>query len=348
MKVAIRADASKLQGSGHVMRCLSLARALSAKNVDVTFYKSIRELDWLVTSVLSSGINIEATIPNSLFCSSIIWEDFDLIVVDSYQIPAKEISKLNTIRPVLVIIDGDRRGIEADIYLDQNLGSEYSIEGTFEQGAQQLLLFGSKYSLVRPEVLENRRSDIRLSLTLESAKLLVFFGGSDPFRGATSLSRVLSNSNINNFTVIAPKSDHLEIAQYLDKCNANIIEFTDSIPRLIAEADAVVSAAGTSAWDISTIGTPAGYFGVADNQTASLEAIERYGVGVSLGELGKIDENSAIVRQKIEQLILDDKKRVSLFSSSHQLFDGDGCHRVSKCTIRKILDLNASENSSGR
>jgi spore coat polysaccharide biosynthesis predicted glycosyltransferase SpsG len=338
MKVAIRADASKLQGSGHVMRCLSLARALSTRNVDVTFYTSIRDLDWLATSVLASGIKIEATTPNSLFCSSIIWEDFDLIVVDSYQIPAEEISKLNTIRPVLVIIDGDRRGIKADIYLDQNLGSEHSIEGTFEQGKQPLLLFGAKYSLVRPEVLENRRSEIRLSLTLESAKLLVFFGGSDPFRGATSLSRVLSDSNITNLTVIAPKSDHLEITQYLDKCNANIIEFTDSIPRLIAEADAVVSAAGTSAWDISTIGTPAGYFSVADNQTASLEAIEKYGIGVSLGKLVKIDDNSNIVRQKIEQLILDEKKRVSLFSSSHQLFDGEGCNRVSNRTIERILN----------
>jgi spore coat polysaccharide biosynthesis predicted glycosyltransferase SpsG len=292
--------------------------------------------------VLASGINIEATTPNSLFCSSIIWEDFDLIVVDSYQIPAEEISKLNTIRPVLAIIDGDRRGIEADIYLDQNLGSEYSIEGKFEQETKQLLLFGSQYSLVRPEVLENRRSEIRHSLTLKSAKLLVFFGGSDPFRGAATLSRVLSNSNINNFTFIAPKSDHLEIAQYLDKFNANIIEFTNSVPRLIAEADAVVSAAGTSAWDISTIGTPAGYFGVADNQTASLEAIERYGVGVSLGELSQVDDKSTTVQQRIEQLILDDELRFSLFKSTQQLFDGDGCIRVSNWIIERIL--NEKEN----
>jgi spore coat polysaccharide biosynthesis predicted glycosyltransferase SpsG len=336
MKVAIRADASKFQGSGHVMRCLSLARALAAKNVDVTFYTSIIELDWLVTSVFTSGINFEATIPNSIFSGSINWENFDLVVVDSYRIPAEEISKLNNIRPVLAIIDGDRRGIEADIYLDQNLGSEQSLNGTLDQEAKQL--FGSKYALIRPEVLKNRQSEIRNSLTLESAKLLIFFGGSDPFRGAASLSRVLSNSNLNNCTVIAPKSDHLEIAQYLAKCNASILEFTDSIPRLIAEADVVVSAAGTSAWDISTIGTPAAYFGVADNQTASLETIESYGVGVSLGELSKIDDNATIVTQKIEQLILDDEMRFSLFAVAQQLFDGDGCNRVSKRIIEQILN----------
>jgi len=336
MKVAIRADASKLQGSGHVMRCLSLARALSAKNVDVTFFASILELDWLITSALNSGINIEATTPNSIFSGSINWEDFDLVVVDSYQIPADEISKLNSIRPVLAIIDGDRRGIEAETYLDQNLGSEYSLNGTLGQGAKQL--FGSQYSLVRPEVLENRRAEIRYSLTLESAKLLVFFGGSDPFRGAATLSRVLSNSNLNNYTVIAPKSDHLEIAQHLAKSDANILEFTDSIPKLIAEADVVVSAAGTSAWDISTIGTPAAYFGVADNQTAPLEAIEDFGIGISLGELSEVGEKSTIVQQKIERLILDDEKRFSLFKSAHHLFDGDGCNRVSKWIIERILN----------
>ena len=62
------------------------------------------------------------------------------------------------------------------------------------------------------------------------------------------------------------------------------------------------------------------------------------GLGVSLGELVTLDDNATIVRQKIEQLILDDKKRVSLFSSSHQLFDGDGCHRVSQRIIERILN----------
>jgi spore coat polysaccharide biosynthesis predicted glycosyltransferase SpsG len=334
MKVAIRADASKFQGSGHVMRCLSLARALSEKNVDVTFYTSIKELDWLVASVLKSGIKIEETIPNSIFGGSINWEDFDLVIVDSYQIPSKEISKLSGISPVLAIIDGDRRGIEADFYLDQNLGSEQNLEGAFSQEAKQLL--GSQYSLVRPEVIENKRSEIRQSLTLESAKLLIFFGGSDPYRGAANLSRILSGSNLRDYTVIAPKSDHLEIAQHLAKSDVKIIEFTDSIPRLIAEADAVVSAAGTSVWDISTIGTPAAYFGVADNQTNSLEAIEGFGVGMSLGELSRIDYNSTFVLQKIEQLILDNEKRYSLFRQSHQLFDGFGCIRVSRYIIDSL------------
>ena len=336
MKVAIRADASKIQGSGHVMRCLTLARALSTKNVDVTFYTSIIELDWLVTSLLKSGIKIEETIPSSLLSRSINWKDFDLVVVDSYEIPAEEVSLLNTITPVLAIIDGDCRGIKADVYLDQNLGSEQCFEGTFGEGSKKL--FGSRYSLIRPEVLDNRQLEIRKSLTLESAKLLVFFGGSDPFKGAVALSRILSDSSLKNYTVIAPKSDHSEITQYLVNSNAKVIEFTDCLPKLISEADAVISAAGPSAWDISTIGIPAGYFGVADNQTASLEAIENYGVGISLGELGMIDANSKIVRQKIEQLILDDEKRVSLFCASHQFFDGDGCNRVSKVIIERILD----------
>ncbi len=318
------------------MRCLSLARKLSARSVDVTFFASILELDWLIKSVLKSGIHFKETTPNSIFSSSINWKDFDFVVVDSYQIPADEISLLNSITPVLAIIDGDPRGIEADIYLDQNLGSEERFQGALSQGAKQL--FGSQFSLVRPEILESRRSEIRHSLTLETGKLLVFFGGSDPFRGAVTLSRVLSTSNLNNCTFIAPKRDHLEIARHLAKSDADIFEFTDSIPKLIAEADAVISAAGTSAWDISTIGTPAAYFGVADNQKASLEAIENFGVGISLGGLSEVDDKSTILRQRIEQLILDDEIRSSLFKSTRQLFDGNGCNRVSDWIIEQILN----------
>ena len=176
------------------------------------------------------------------------FSSFDLFVVDSYEIASDEISALNRCVPVLAIIDGNNRRIEASIFLDQNLGSE--VDASNVSYSNSLALFGSKYALVRREGLATRNQGVLAQPALENRKLLVFLGGTDPNNYVLEIAKFLTRTTIKSITYIAPRNLHKEILRLMRGRNCELLEFTQDLPRLIAQFDAVISASGTSAWDL--------------------------------------------------------------------------------------------------
>ena len=331
MRVAIRADASPSQGAGHVMRSITLAKSLSDQGFDVTFASSITNVPWLSKYVMESGISVKSVPKNSLQQVLVDVPPFDLVVVDSYEIPSKDISFLNTCVPVLAIIDGFDRGIEASIFLDQNLGSEVNVNNS--SYLDSLVLFGSKYTLVRREVLEARRIILPKPRALEERKLLVFLGGTDPNNYVVEVAGFLARTAIKSITFIAPRSLHEEILKLMLGRNCKVLEFTQELPKIIAQFDAVISASGTSAWDIATIGTPGGFLCVAENQQESISTIERFGVGLGLGNLTKADFDEQHFISAAESLVYDDEIRSQLFRKCRENFDGKGSIRVTDAVL---------------
>lgn len=331
MRVAIRADASPTQGTGHVMRSITLAKSLSNKGFDVTFASSIKNVSWLSKYVQDSGISIKSVPMNSLEQGLRDVPPFDLVVVDSYEIPSEDISSLNTSIPVLAIIDGSARGMEASIFLDQNLGSEVNSNNSSYCGAH--VLFGSKYALVRREILEARRKSLTTQPALKNRNLLVFLGGTDPNNYALNVANHLARSTIPRVTYIAPRSSHEEILRLMRGRSCEVLDFTQELPKLIAQFDAVISASGTSAWDIATIGTPGGFLCVAENQQESIAAIERFGVGLNLGNLTNSDFAAQHFISAVESLVYDDELRSQLFRKCRANFDGGGSDRVSDAVL---------------
>ena len=261
MRVVIRADASPEQGAGHVMRSITLAKSLSEKGVDIVFASSILNVPWLSQYVYESGISVTSVPKNSLAQGLPSFSSFDLFVVDSYEIATDEISALNASIPVLAIIDGDNRGLEASIFVDQNLGSEVNASNLLY--ADSLALFGSKYALVRSEVLAVRKQRMPAQVAMDNRKLLVFLGGTDPKNYVLEVARYLARTTIKSITFIAPRNLHREILKLMQDRKCEVLEFTKELPKLVAQFDAVISASGTSAWDIATIGTPGGFLCVA-------------------------------------------------------------------------------------
>ena len=100
----------------------------------------------------------------------------DVGVVDSYRIPATDVSAWARDLPALAIVDGGTRGIEAALYLDQNLGAE-------DRGAPipagSRMLAGAAYALVRSDVLAARRVDPWRASSTGRPRLLAVMGGTD-------------------------------------------------------------------------------------------------------------------------------------------------------------------------
>ena len=327
MIFVIRADAGVVQGTGHVMRCLSLAEKALERGHEVHLLTNESKIAWLETAIASSGVQVSRVSADSFALEDLEPLRPDWVVVDSYQIPADSISAVNSSIPILAIIDGDSRGIHATEYLDTNLFAE---KLTWPKSVSSRLLAGSSYSLIRNQVMRQLRSE-PWSISSRPPKLLVFLGGSDPYDYSPLVAKAISELTIDfKATFIAPERLHetvkLALGEKLN--NVQLIGPTPSLADFYSDADVVISAAGTSSWDVCTLGIPSLLLAVVDNQQFSLSQIAENELtltnNLTDGKPGKVHE----LAEQIAALIQDQALREKLSKTSLKYFDGLGRDRV--------------------
>jgi spore coat polysaccharide biosynthesis predicted glycosyltransferase SpsG len=90
----------------------------------------------------------------------------------------------------------------------------------------------------------------------------------------------------------------------------------------------VVSAAGTSAWDVCSLGVPALLLAVVDNQEFSLEQIAAHGLTLTNNLSGAGEEKATELSKQITRLLTDQDLRNQLSATALSYFDGLGRDRV--------------------
>jgi len=324
MRIAIRADAGITQGTGHVMRCLTLAKSLLAHGHSVKFIGNVEGVPWLQKLLKLSQIEVMPTQKNFLNIAEIVSFKFDLVVIDSYEFEIEDVNKLATKLPVFAIIDCPNDELLIQGYLDQNLGAE-TRHNTYSNNVE-LKLLGSNYALVREEFLNIRLSGPSKIKNITNSNMVCFFGGSDPTGASIQMAKILSLGPRPNLTFIAPKKMHVELGNILGDRPLNLLSHTNELPTLIKSADTAISAAGTSAWDLATVGIPSTYAAIAANQFDSFNAITSNRVGIGL-DFNTENETSY---ERIVETIMSPELREELFLNTRRLFTGDGAHLVSE------------------
>lgn len=327
MIFAIRADAGVVQGTGHVMRCLSLAEKLLQKGHRVGLFTNTSGIDWLEASILASGVEVFRVAADELFTEQLECFPSDWLIVDSYQIPANQISAVNEKLKVLAIVDGDARGINARAYLDTNLFSE-KLPWPLE--VEEKLLAGSRFALVRDGVLSHKRINPEV-IEGTPPNLLVFLGGSDPYGFSPLLGRALSLVEAPfAATFVAPESSHKAIRTALgdNSSKVSVIGLTPKLSDYYERVDVVISAAGTSAWDVCSLGVPALLLSVVDNQEFSLKQIAEHGLTLTNNLSGAGVDKTSELSTQISLLLTDQKLRSELSAQALKHFDGLGRDRV--------------------
>jgi spore coat polysaccharide biosynthesis predicted glycosyltransferase SpsG len=102
---------------------------------------------------------------------------------------------------------------------------------------------------------------------------------------------------------------------------------------LLRGATLCVSAAGTTVWEAMACGVPVAIVGVADNQRAVVEGIERRAAGVCLGWHDTLDRNAAA--DGIQALLEDPARLAELAGKGSATVDGRGVYRV----LDALLDV---------
>jgi len=331
MRVIFRADASVTQGSGHVMRCLTLAEELDRQGHEVVFASAVESIRWLDDYLLSTGYRRVTVEANRVDEAALLALEPDWVVVDSYRIDADEISSLAAAVPVLAIVDGETRGIDATLYLEQNLGSEL-----LPWPKPERMLAGVRYALIRDAFLSARRPDP--SALVAVPHVTAFMGGTDPSGIIVEVARQLARvSGPFSLTVVSPAAHTVAVHAALGGHSAEVISPTSELPVILGRSDVIVSAAGTSAWDVCTLAIPALFVGVVDNQSHSLAAITAGGCAIGIDLV--LGESLNRLTSAVNSLARDVELRASLSAQCAAVFDGLGKNRV-------VAALNAAPRRS--
>jgi UDP-2,4-diacetamido-2,4,6-trideoxy-beta-L-altropyranose hydrolase len=363
MYVVFRADASDRIGTGHVMRCLSLAEALRLRGAAVAFVSrglqgdlcdlvrrrgyetrllsppnAKRRTRWLTQSV-------EADARQTVKALVSLSRQVDWLVVDHYGLAARWESALRPhVRRLMVIDDLANRAHDCDVLLDQNLvpNAERRYHDLVPKTALQLL--GPRFALLRPQFREARRSLRARSGHVR--RILVSFGGTAPVsltRKALRAVSMLGDSRVA-VDVVTGRSSSLKgtVASLCGHTpNVAIHGFVDGMADLMRRADIAIGAAGTSTWERCCLSLPSIVVSMAANQKAIAESAGLCGA-VDLGSHTHV--GAAAIRSVLQRLATDPSLVRHMSLQARRLVDGRGAERVA----RKLEQLDRRRHAKTR
>lgn len=351
MKVAIRVDASSQMGTGHFMRCLTLADALKHRRASVRFVS--RHLpEHLRGMALAAGhqVTLLEGSPDECIAGDLAHAHWlgtsqsadaqesieavsDLVpdwwIVDHYALDARwECAVRQAAKKILAIDDIADRRHDCDVLLDQNLFKDMETRYATRVPAQCKLLLGPSYALLRDEFRRMRQVVSVRSGPIK--RVLVFFGGVDEHNCTSRAVEALVNIGIADLHVdVVIGAQHPFRQQVESSCVrsgfACHVQST-RMAELCAAADIAIGAGGSATWERCCLALPSLVVSLADNQLGIAAAIDRFGAGVHVGTL------ETAVAETIRKAVLDLVDRTgyleSLSERSFSLADGRGIDRV--------------------
>jgi UDP-2,4-diacetamido-2,4,6-trideoxy-beta-L-altropyranose hydrolase len=350
MRFLIRADASQSIGTGHVVRCATLARQLTAAGPEVFFLCRRQpgdlvgwlEAQGLPVAPLSSGDHDQSQ--DAALCRGLAGPSrYDWLIVDHYALDAVWERAMTDIARRVFAIDDLGRAHACDLLLDQNYASPTHDLYLAKVPARCQFLFGADFALVRPEFAALRATSLRKSRQRLS-RLLVFMGGSDPVDETTKVVRGIALAKLADLAVdVVVGSSNPHRAAVERACtqlpDVALYVQTSEMAALMARADCAIGAAGSTTWERCTLGLPALVTILADNQTQIAEKVAAKG-GHRL--LGRYDDLSPeTYARALTELTPDSLNAMSTAAAA--LCDGEGAKRVAARLVMERIDAQMSE-----
>jgi spore coat polysaccharide biosynthesis predicted glycosyltransferase SpsG len=327
-KVLFKTTASNNIGFGHLFRCLSLAEALKLCGINSVFLANA-EAERTIREYGFDFVRLEGF--NNTDIGFIKRFAPRIVVLDSYLADPRYLEQLSS-EYFLVQFDDNN-----DIY--GAISADILINGNIHAG--DLNYIGKKKRtrfLLGPEYLVMKSEYWNLESFDQSEKsLLITTGGADFFDLMPEFLEAVDKLPMKKRVVIGPGFSESQIRK-LEMLSENIedcelIHKPLSLKEYIAQSSIVISASGSTIYEILTMKRLPVIFTLADNQRMIAKKLESFGI-TNLGWYENIDFKKLPEIILREMDIIDTKKRrlSELFSK----FDGKGAMRASKVIVDEV------------
>jgi UDP-2,4-diacetamido-2,4,6-trideoxy-beta-L-altropyranose hydrolase len=328
MRVIFRVDASLKIGTGHVMRCLTLAQVLKKNSVNVEFICRKHEGN-LINKIRLSGFKVyelklfkEGVVDNKLSHSSWLGvtqkqdasdcinilksKKVNWLIVDHYALDEDWQHKVRLHYEKLMVIDdlADRKHV-CDILLDQNFGRQQQDYEMLVPAPCELLL-GSQYALLRPEFSKWREYSLNRRNKPNFKGLFINMGGVDigniTGKVLNELAACTLPSDVRITVIMGSTAPNLEkvlaVADALPYKTQVKID-VDNMAEIMANTDMAIGAAGSTTWERCCLGLPTIQIATADNQNIIINPLTKVG---AIKSFKSVSELSGIMNYPISWL----------------------------------------------
>ncbi|MEO0443018.1 MAG: UDP-2,4-diacetamido-2,4,6-trideoxy-beta-L-altropyranose hydrolase [Pseudomonadota bacterium] len=352
MNIAFRADASDDIGIGHIMRCLTLAKALQKHGATITFI--CRSLPALLSKKIeSSGAqllliacqhsdSLEGEIEQlqGLFTAA----QYRWFIIDHYHSDIHYERHFKPLVPYIMVIDDlADRSHDCDILLDQTPDRAANDYRTLIPDHCQALL-GQRYALIRDEFIED---DDYSEHSYRIDSVLITLGGSDP---SGVLPRLINTVRFSEklesygFSIIVPNTLYQKLRDegVEDSRKLSLLNITATLAdtmladkmlanKMLADRmrqhDLIVTNCGVTLLERCALGKPGIGIVVADNQVNNARAIEHNGAGLIIYPQHQLEESLAM---HIHHLSKHSAACLQMMNKAKNVIDGQGKYRVCK------------------
>lgn len=358
LQIAFRVDASLRIGTGHVMRCLTLADALAADDAECHFLcrehpghliEAIRTRGYHVhvlpaPTTVASASQEESDQPAHADWLGVNWQDDarqsrailevlapDWLIVDHYALDKRwEQQGVPQVCRLMVIDDLADREHSADLLLDQNLGRQAAdYAGLVPNHCTRLI--GPRYALLRPEFARLREKSLARREQPQLKKLLITMGGVDKDNATGQVLEALASCALPRDCRISVVmgGNAPWLTQVKDQATTMpwptevVVNVTDMAERM-TQADLAIGAAGSTSWERCCLGLPTLMVILAENQRIIANTLQAMGAA-------KLIEDSETLKLALPnalRTLLAPPALINMNQAAAEITDGQGLARV--------------------
>lgn len=359
LKIAFRVDASTEIGTGHVMRCLTLADSLKDMRCEC-FFICRDHFGNLISFIRRCGYAVvELPLADELSPNSAKQEDggvshyswlgtswdrdaqqtseilggasVDWLVLDHYALDFKWEKKIRYACKKLMVIDdlADRKHA-CDLLLDQNLGrvpADY--KGLVSENC--VVLLGPLYALLRPEFARLRDYSLERRRDPALNNVLISMGGVDKNNVTCEILDAIDTCQLSRdceITVVIGQgalwADEVRKRASTMVVRVEVLVNVSDMASIMARCDLAIGAAGSTSWERCALGVPAIITVLADNQTEIANTLSDSGAAVLISAKHLAHE----IFDEVNNFAYNVSALTKLSRAASEITDGKGAARV--------------------
>lgn len=362
LTVVFRVDASIDIGSGHVMRCLSLADSLKTEGAKCHFIcrkhtgnlKEMIEIRGYAVHFIGVGVESLTAVGsgNSTYYNWLgTTQDIDAeeclellrdltpgwLIVDHYALDIVWEKKLKAIGCKLMVIDdlADRQHA-SDLLLDQTFGRNASDYLSLVP-KHSVLLCGSEYALLRQEFADFRSYSLNRRADYGFETLLITLGGVDKDNVTRRVLEGLKQSELPEacrITVVmgatAPWLEDIRQLASTMPWRTEVKVGVENMAQLMSDSDFAIGAAGSTSWERCCLGLPTAMMVLADNQKFAADLLEQAKAVVCLSVSQELGFQ---LRRVVGDFACKPELLKAMSECASLIVDGTGSTQVSKAMM---------------